>query len=153
MANGPHIEISGNLTRDPELRFTPNGHAVAKITVAHTPRKRDVDGNWSDGTPQYWDVTAWRQLAENVAESLVRGDSVTIIGTVDFREWEDKEGNKRHQHEINADVISVPLTFQTVRIRRANRNGNGSGNKSGKPASMDADTNADGMSEFASSGK
>lgn len=147
MANGPHIEITGNLTRDPELRFTPGGHAVSKITVAVTPRKRGADGEWSDGSPQFWDVTAWRQLAENVAESLMRGDPVTVIGTVEFREWEDKEGNKRHQHEINADTISVPLTFHTIRVKRAGRNGGG------KPASTNAtantDAGADGMSEFA----
>lgn len=121
MANGPHIEITGNLVRDPELKFTPGGHAVCKIAVAVTPRKRDAYGEWKDGDPQFWDVTAWRALGENVAESLMRGDPVTVIGTVEFREWDSKEGDKRHQHEITADVIAVPLTFHTVRVKRVNR--------------------------------
>lgn len=156
MPNAPHIEITGNLTRDPEMRFTPNGIAVCKITVAVTPRKRDsATGNWSDGDPQFWDVTAWRQLAENVSESLMRGDPVTVIGTVDFREWltkptDERDSEKRHQHEITADVISVPLTFHTVRVKRSNRN-------TSKPAVTNRagsdDANADGMTEFADTGK
>ena len=141
MPNAPHIEITGNLTRDPEMRFTPNGVAVCKLTVAVTPRKRDGNGNWSDGDPQFWDVTAWRALAENVSESLVRGDPVTVIGTVDLREWmtkptAEREAEKRHQHEINADTIAVPLAFHTVRVKRANRNG------ISKPAS-DTEANSD----------
>lgn len=124
MANAPHIEITGNLVRDPELRFTSGGHAVCNFTVAVTPRKRAGDGSWEDGDPQFWDVVTWRNLAENCAESLMRGDPVTVIGSVNFREWEDKQGDKRHQHEITADTVSVPLAFHTVRIKRANRKGN-----------------------------
>lgn len=127
MSPGANIEISGNLVRDPELRFTPGGHAVCTFTVAVTPRERGTDGTWADSETQYWSVTAWRTLAENVAASLVRGDPVTATGRVTFRTWETKptdgsEPVKRHQHEVTADSVSVPLAFHTVLIRRAKRN-------------------------------
>ena len=127
MSPGATIEISGNLVRNPELRFTPGGHAVCTFTIAVTPRERNSDGTWADGETQYWNVTAWRNLAENVADSLVRGDPVTVTGRVTFRTWETKptdgsEPVKRHQHEVTADSVSVPLAFHTVTIRKARRN-------------------------------
>lgn len=131
MANAPTITISGNLVRDPELRFTPNGTPVCKFTVACTPRERDAGGEWKDGEPQYWDVTAWRQLGENVAESLVRGDPVIVTGSVRFRTWSPKPTDRnptpenRLAHEITADHIGVSLAFHTIRVRRATRKPNG----------------------------
>ena len=127
MSPGATIEISGNLVRNPELRFTPGGHAVCTFTIAVTPRERGTDGTWTDSETQYWNVTAWRSLAENVADSLVRGDPVTVTGRVTFRTWETKptdgsEPVKRHQHEVTADSVSVPLAFHTVTIRKARRN-------------------------------
>jgi single-strand DNA-binding protein len=115
------ITISGNLTADPEMRFTPGGHAVCNFTVAYTPRERDASGEWKDGDVQYWNVAAWRALGENIAESLVRGDPVIVSGTVRFRQYVTKEGEKRHAHEITADSVGVSLAFHTVRVRRSQR--------------------------------
>lgn len=126
MGTSPHIEITGNLVRDPELRFTPGGYAVCNFAVAVTPREKDGSGEWKDGDPQFWDIVAWRTLAENIAESLERGDPVTVIGRVNFRSWQTKptdgtEPQTRHQHEITADSASVPLAFHTVIVKKAER--------------------------------
>jgi single-strand DNA-binding protein len=114
------IEITGNLVRDPELRRTESGISVCNIVVAVTPRERQGEG-WKDGETQYWTVSAWRKLGENVAKSLERGDPVTVTGRVNFRSWETKEGEKRVQHLINADSVSVPLGFHTVIATKAER--------------------------------
>lgn len=145
MPTSPTITITGNLVRDPEMRFTPGGHATCKLTVACTPRERDASGEWKDGDPQYWDVITWRNLAENCAASLLQGDPVIVSGIVKFRQWVTKEGEKRHQHEITADAVGISLMFHEARVRRSARskpapaaNGNGNGNTDASAAS-DAD--------------
>jgi single-strand DNA-binding protein len=114
------ITITGNLVRDPELRTTPNGTPVCTFTVAVTPQEKNADG-WKDCETQFWNVTAWRTQGENVAESLERGDPVRVSGRVNFRAWETKEGEKRIQHEINADSVSVPLAFHAASVFRTPR--------------------------------
>jgi single-strand DNA-binding protein len=114
------IRITGNLVRNPELRFTASGLPVCSFTVAVTPQEKNGDA-WKDCETQYWTVSAWRALAEHVAESFERGDPATVSGRVNFRTWETKEGEKRLQHEINADSVSVPLNYHTVVIKKAER--------------------------------
>jgi single-strand DNA-binding protein len=106
------ITIVGNLTRDPELRFTPNGAAVANFGVAVNNRKK-VGDNWEDN-PSFFDVNCWRELAENAAESLTKGTRVIVTGKLVQRSWETNEGDKRSKVEIEADAIGPDLRFATL---------------------------------------
>jgi single-strand DNA-binding protein len=110
-------EITGNLVRDPELRYTESGIPVCDFRVAVTPRERRGE-TWRDGETQYWTVSAWRTLGENVSGSLRKGDPVTASGKVTFREYTTEDGDKRIAHEINADSVLVPLAFHTVTVKR-----------------------------------
>jgi single-strand DNA-binding protein len=112
----PKITVEGRITGDPELRFTQSGDAVASFTVASNDRKKGDDGKWVDaGETLFLRVSVWRQYAENVAESLVKGDSVIVTGRLGQRSYTDREGAKRTSYEIQADDIAVPLRFRTVR--------------------------------------
>lgn len=122
----PHITMTGNLVADPELRFTGSGAAVAKFHVAATERCRDRQTHeWVDGDKCFIDVEVWRQLAENVAESAVRGTTVTVTGRRRQRSYE-KDGQTRFVFEIKADDVSISLSHQTARATR-NRSQNGGG--------------------------
>src|SRR5438132_11578803 len=94
MASMSQTVIVGNLTDDPELRYTPNGAAVAKFRVAVNRRYKDQSGEWKDGDTSYFTVNAWRSLGENVAESLTRGANVIVVGRLQQRSWEAQEGAK-----------------------------------------------------------
>lgn len=108
------ITINGNVVADPELRFTPAGAAVSNFTVASTPRKYDKNaGEWVDGVTTFLKVNAWRELAEGAAESLVKGDSVVVIGKLAQRSYENNAGEKRTVFEIEADDIG-----KSVRLRK-----------------------------------
>ena len=110
--------ITGNLTDAPELRFTPNGAAVANFRVAVTPRVRD--GNqWKDGETSFFRITAWRQLAENATESLSKGDRVIVVGRLKARSWETPEGERRTVVEIDAEEIGPSLKWATAKPERA----------------------------------
>lgn len=112
----------GNLTGDPELRFTPSGQAVAEFTIAVNPRERDAQtGTYKDGDPSFVAVQVWRQLAENCAESLTRG--MRVIATGRFREerWEDKEGQKHNRWRLTADSVGPDLTFATATLKKTAR--------------------------------
>lgn len=114
--NFPVITVTGNLTGDPELRFTPTGQSVANFSVASNPRIRDnATGEWVNGETVFTRVVCWRFLAENVAESLRRGDPVIVTGRLQEKAYEDREGNKRRQHEILADAVGVSLDNRIVR--------------------------------------
>ena len=115
------ITIVGNLTDDPELRFTPSGDAVANFTVASTPRRFDRQANeWTDGDTMYLDASAWRGMAENVAETLVRGARVIVTGSLKVRYWEDKDGNKRTSYELDVTEVGASLRFDSyTRQQRA----------------------------------
>jgi single-strand DNA-binding protein len=127
MANDTQITIVGNLVDDPELRFTPNGAAVTKFRIASTPRFFDKQTNaWKDGEALFLTVNVWRQLAENVAESLARGTRVIVTGRLRQRQWETKEGEKRNSYEVEADEVGPSLAFATVSINKNNRGGGGS---------------------------
>jgi single-strand DNA-binding protein len=125
--NNLSLTVVGNLTDDPELRFTPSGAAVCKFRVAHTPRTRDgQDGQWRDGEPTFLDCTAWRQLAENVAESLARGTRVVVVGRLRTERWESKEGEKRSKMVLDVDAVGPELAFATAKVSKL-RHGNSAG--------------------------
>jgi len=98
------VVITGNLTRDPELRSTPGGTSVCKLRVAVNSRRKDQSGNWVD-KPNYFDVTVWGAQGENCANYLSKGRPVAVEGRLDWREWEDKEGGKRQSVEIIANSV------------------------------------------------
>jgi single-strand DNA-binding protein len=98
------VVLTGNLTRDPELRNTPGGTSVCSLRVACNTRRKDASGNWTD-KPNYFDVTVWGAQGENCAQYLSKGRPVAVDGRLEWREWEDKEGNKRQSVEIVADSV------------------------------------------------
>jgi single-strand DNA-binding protein len=122
------ITVVGNLTADPELRFTPSGAAVANFTVASTPRTFDKNTNeWKDGEALFLRCSVWRQAAENVAESLSRGTAVIVQGRLKQRSYETKEGEKRTVYELDVDEIGPSLKFATAKVTKASRSGGGGG--------------------------
>lgn len=126
MANETIITLIGNLTDDPELKFTPSGAAVANFTVASTPRTFDKQTNqWKDGDAMFIRCAAWKQLAENVAESLQKGQQVVVVGALKVRNYERQDGSKGTSVEMNVDEIGPSLKFATAKVTRAQR-GSGS---------------------------
>jgi len=116
------LTIVGNLTADPELRFTPTGHAVADFTVASTPRNYDRDaGAWRDGEPLFLRCTAWRQLAEHTAESLTRGTRVIVTGRLRQRSFELTEGVTRTVTELDVDDLGPSLRHSSARVTKTTR--------------------------------
>jgi single-strand DNA-binding protein len=126
MASDNQITIVGNLTDDPELRYTANGAAVANFTVAHSTRIRDAAGNWSDGETSFFRVNVWRALAENAAESLTRGTRVVVTGRLRQRSWENQEGEKRSMIEIEADDVGPSLKGATAKVEKTSRSSSSS---------------------------
>lgn len=114
------ITIIGNLTDAPELRFTSAGVAVCKFTVASTPRVRKGE-QWEDGEPTFMTCTAWRQLAENAAESLPKGARVIVTGRLRTERWETSEGEKRSRVTLDADGVGPDLTYATAEVRKVRR--------------------------------
>ena len=128
MAGETVITVIGNLTDDPELRFTPSGAAVANFTVASTPRTFDKNTNeWKDGDALFLRCSIWRQSAENVAESLTRGMRVIVSGRLRQRSYETKEGEKRTVVELEVEEIGPSLKYATAKVTKANRPGGGGG--------------------------
>ena len=123
MANENSVTLVGNLTDDPELRYTPNGAAVCKFRIAVNRRIPDGSGGWKDGEASYFSVNCWRGLAENVAETLTRGTRVVVAGRLQYRAWENQDGDKRSAVEVEADEIGPSLKWATARIERNPRSG------------------------------
>jgi len=122
------ITVIGNLTADPELRFTPSGAAVANFTVASTPRMFDRQTNeWKDGEALFLRCNIWREAAENVAESLTRGSRVIVSGRLKQRSFETREGEKRTVVELEVDEIGPSLRYATAKVNKASRSGGGGG--------------------------
>ena len=131
MAGDTIITVVGNLTADPELRFTPSGAAVANFTVASTPRMFDRQTNeWKDGEALFLRCNVWRQAAENVAESLTRGARVVVTGRLKQRSFETKEGEKRTVIELEVDEIGPSLRYATAKVNKVSR-GSGGGDFGG----------------------
>jgi single-strand DNA-binding protein len=128
------ITVIGNLTGDPELRFTPSGAAVASFTVASTPRTLDKATNeWKDGEALFLRCSIWRQAAENVAESLQKGMRVIVSGRLQQRSYDTKEGEKRTVIELQVDEVGPSLKYATAKVNKTTR-GSGSGGFGGSPS-------------------
>ncbi len=128
MANGNTVELIGNVTRDPELRFTPNGAAVANFGLAVNRRWRNQKTNEWEEQVSFFDVVCWRELAENASESLTKGTRVMVSGRLDQRSWEDpKDGSKRSKVEVVADEIGPSLRWATAQVSKNERREGGSG--------------------------
>ena len=132
MAGETPITLVGNLTADPELRFTPSGAAVASFTVASTPRQFDRQTNeWRDGEAMFLNCSVWRQAAENVAESLTKGMRVIVSGRLKARSYETREGEKRTVFEVEVEEVGPSLKYATAKVTRTPGGGNGGGNWQG----------------------
>ena len=128
MAGDTVITIIGNLTQDPELRFTPSGAAVANFTVASTPRQFDRQSNeWKDGETLFMRCSVWRDAAENVAESLTRGSRVLVSGRLKSRSFDTKEGEKRTVVELDVEEVGPSLRYATAKVNKTQRGGAGGG--------------------------
>jgi single-strand DNA-binding protein len=139
MAGETVITVVGNLTADPELRFTPSGAAVANFTVASTPRTFDRQtGEWKDGEALFLRCNVWRQPAQNVAESLTRGMRVMVSGRLRQRSFETREGEKRTVVELEVDEVGPSLRYATAKVNKVSRGGG----QGGKPASQGAEAPA-----------
>jgi len=117
-----HVTMTGNLTDDPELKFTPNGSTVANFRLAVTPRVRDGEA-WRDGETSFFRVNAWRDLGENTADSLSKGDRVVVIGRLRSRSWETPEGERRTVVEVEADEVAPSLRWATAKPERSSARG------------------------------
>ncbi|ANU79702.1 ssDNA binding protein [Arthrobacter phage Conboy] len=128
MAGETTITVIGNLTNDPELRFTPSGSAVANFTIASTPRTFDRQSNeWKDGETLFLRASIWREAAENVAESLTKGMRVIVSGRLKSRSYDTKEGDKRTVIELEVDEIGPSLRYAQAKVNRTQRSNNGGG--------------------------
>jgi len=126
MAGDTVITVVGNLTADPELRFTPSGAAVANFTVASTPRTFDKNTNeWKDGDALFLRCAVWREAAENVAESLHKGTAVIVQGRLKQRSYETKEGEKRTVVELDVEEVGPTLRRASAKVTKAQRSGGG----------------------------
>src|SRR4029450_11680770 len=120
-----HVTIIGNLTDDPEVTFTPNGAAVTNFRLAVTARIKDGD-TWRDGDTSFYRITAWRQLAEHIGDSLAKGNRVIVVGQLRARSWETPGGGGRTGVEVQADEVGPSLRWATAKPERAS-NGKASG--------------------------
>ena len=134
-SNINRVILTGNLTRDPELRSTPSGTAVCSLRIACNTRRKDASGEWVD-KPNYFDVTVWGAQGENCATYLQKGRPVAIDGRLEWREWDDQSGNKRQSVEIIADTVQ----FLGSRDGGGQGNGNGGGGFAAPQSDVPADT-------------
>ena len=142
MANGNTITIIGNVTRDPELRYLTSGTALAQLGVA-VNRRYQQNGEWQEDT-SFFDVVCWRELADNVSESISKGDRIIVTGRLEQRSWETQDGDKRSKVEIVADEVGPSLRWATAKIEKIRRDGPSGGGGGGgyepprtEPASYD----------------
>jgi single-strand DNA-binding protein len=135
MASDNCVTLVGNITDDPELRFTPSGLPVANFTVA-VNRRVPKDGGWEDKLEGFFRCSCWRDMAENVAESLQKGARVVVVGRLQQRSWEDQDGNKRSTVEVQVDEVGPSLRWATARPERSQRSGGGFGGGSSQPAAQ-----------------
>jgi single-strand DNA-binding protein len=123
MANGNNVTLVGNITRDPELRFTPTGQATASFGLAVNRRWQNRQTQeWEEAT-SFFDVVCWREMAENVSESLVRGSRVVVTGRLEQRSWENAEGERRSKVEVVADEVGPSLRWATAQVTKNERRG------------------------------
>ena len=139
MAMDNTVTITGNATREPELRFTPSGQAVASFGMAVNRRWQNRQTQEWEESVSFFDVTAWAQLAENAAETVAKGTRVTVTGRLDQRSWENQEGEKRSKVEIVADDVAVSLRWATAEVVRNERSDGAGGG--GRPSGGGAPRN------------
>ena len=137
MASDNTVTLVGNITDDPELRFTPSGAAVANFTVAVNRRFKNGD-RWEDRLDGFFRCSCWREMAENAAESLQKGTRVVVVGRLSQRSWEDQEGNKRSAVEVQVDEVAPSLKWATASIQKSQRS-SGSSSPSGGDTGGGAD--------------
>jgi single-strand DNA-binding protein len=123
MASDNCVTLVGNITDDPELRFTPSGAAVANFTVAVNRRYKNQEGQWEDKLDGFFRCNCWRDMAENVAESLQKGSRVVVVGRLQQRSWDDQDGNKRSAFEVQVDEVGPSLRWATASIQKSQRSG------------------------------
>ena len=143
----PYMTIIGNLTADPELRFTPSGVAVANFTVASTAKKKNANGEWEDDHTTFLRCAAWEQMAENVAETLTKGMRVVVTGRLKVREYETDKG-KGTSVECNVEEVGPSLKWASGRMSRNERQQGGQQRQQSKPADPWASSNDDGPPPF-----
>ncbi len=131
------VTIIGNLVEDPELRFTPSGVAMAKLRVAVNRRWRDRNDQWQEET-SFFGGTVWRDMAENIAESLQKGSRVILTGSLEQRSWETQDGERRSVVEIRIDELGPSLRWATAQVTRTSRSGGDSFGGSNDAAPMPA---------------
>jgi single-strand DNA-binding protein len=153
MASENTVTLVGNITDDPELRFTPSGLPVANFTVA-VNRRVPKDGGWEDKLEGFFRCSCWRDMAENVAESLQKGSRVMVVGRLQQRSWEDQDGNKRSTVEVQVDEVGPSLRWATARPERSQRSGGGFGGGGGgsQPAAQPSPSSGDSWGPPASVG-
>ena len=138
MASDNNVSLVGNLTDDPELRFTPSGRQVANFTVAVNRRFKNQSGQWEDKLDGFFRCNCWGELAENVAESLTKGTRVVVVGRLQQRSWEDQDGNKRSATDVVVDEIGPSLKWGTATVQKTQRSG-GQAARGGSSSAADAD--------------
>jgi single-strand DNA-binding protein len=120
------VTLVGNITDDPELRFTPSGRPVANLTDAVNRRYKNNDGQWEDKLDGFFRCNVWADQAENAAESLQKGTRVVVTGRLQQRSWEDNDGNKRSAFEVQVDEVGPSLRWSTAQVQKSQRSGGGS---------------------------
>ncbi len=140
MAMDNTVTVTGNATREPELRFTPSGQAVANFGIAVNRRWQNRQTQEWEESVSFFDITAWAQLAENAAETVAKGTRVTVTGRLDQRSWETQDGDKRSKVEIVADDIAISLRWATAEVIR-NERADGGGGGGGRPVGAGAPRN------------
>lgn len=116
----PSIHFEGTLTKDPVIKFTPNGTAIASINVAVNERKKNEQGEWVNGEATFLTCYVWRKMGENAVDSLHKGDNVVVIGRYKSRGWEDNDGNKRTAQEVDVDSIGLSLRYESIEGGKSN---------------------------------
>jgi single-strand DNA-binding protein len=120
MSEPERVTLVGNLTADPELRFTPSGLQVANLRIAVTPRSRQEDGSWTQGETSFHTVTVWRDQASNAVDSLGKGARVIVVGRPKQRTWTDQDGTEHHVTEVDAEELGPSLRWATAKVTRTN---------------------------------
>ena len=139
MASDNTVTLVGNITDDPELRFTPSGAAVANFTVAVNRRYKNNDGQWEDKLDGFFRCNCWRDMAENVAQSFRKGTRVVVVGRLQQRSWDDPEGNRRSVFEVQVDEVGPSLRWASATIEKSQRSsGSSGGDWAAAPASAPA---------------
>ncbi len=126
------ITLVGNVTEDPELRFTPSGRQVANFTVAVNKRFKNNQGSWEDRLDGFFKCNVWGEMAENVAETLLKGTRIVVTGRLQQRSWEDGEGNKRSAIEIQVEEVGPSLRWATAQVQKSQRKSGGDWSNQGQ---------------------